>query len=238
MESGCLYIISTPIGNLEDITWRAVRILSSVDVLACEDTRITKKIFAKYSLELPNLMFSYHEHNEENSGKGIIKILKEGRDVALCADSGSPGISDPGYRIISEVHEQNLKIEVIPGATALIAGLVISGLSTSSFTFKGFPPKKSGQRKRFIEVEKEQPHTLVFYESPYRIVSFLKDAYDVLGNRLSAVCIEITKKFEKVHRGYLQDLIDSLDGKKIKGEITVVISGSNPKFTKINEVDI
>ena len=229
---GKLYIVATPIGNLEDISPRALRVLSEVEVLVCEDTRKTRKIFSHYELPRPSNVFSYHEHNEENAGKRILGLLEADQDVALCSDGGYPGISDPGYRIIRDAIAAGHDIEVIPGPSSVPVALLLSGLPTSSYTFKGFPPRKSGPRKRFLETERDVPHTLIILESPYRVVKLLIDALEVLGDRQAAVCIELTKKFERVHRGPLSELILDLEGKKIKGEVTVVIAGNHPKFTK------
>jgi 16S rRNA (cytidine1402-2'-O)-methyltransferase len=227
---GTLYLIATPIGNMEDLSYRAARILGEVDALACEDTRITWKIFERYGIKAPSTRFSYHEHNEEVAARRILGLLNEDRSVAVCTDGGHPGISDPGYRIASLCHEHGHKIEVIPGPSAATTALLASGLSSSSFTFKGFPPRKSGQRQRFFEMDRDLPHTLILFESPYRVGACLADALVVLGNRLGAVCIELTKKFEAVHRGYLADLAEQFKGKEIKGEVTIVIAGNNPKF--------
>ncbi|HLP45692.1 MAG TPA: 16S rRNA (cytidine(1402)-2'-O)-methyltransferase [Candidatus Deferrimicrobium sp.] len=233
--SATLYIISTPIGNLDDMSYRAVQILGKVDALACEDTRHTRKIFSRFEIPAPRIFFSYHEHNEEAAGRKIIKLLQEDKQVALCTDAGTPGISDPGYRIISEAIKQGFHVDIIPGPSAVTSALLASGLSTSSFTFKGFPPRKPGQRAKFLSVEKDLPHTLVFFESPHRVESFLTDALATLGNRLAAVCIDMTKMYEEIHKGYLEELLQLLTGKKIKGEVTIVISGNNPKFIKEGE---
>ena len=227
-----LYVIATPIGNMEDITLRAMRVLGEVSVLACEDTRFTRKIFAAYDIASPRTILSYHEHNKELALKRIVGFLNEGVNVALCTDGGLPGISDPGYRVISEAIKEGASVEVLPGASAVSTALISSGLSTASYTFKGFPPRKSGARKKFLLMESEMPHTIILFESPYRIGKLLADAFDVLGNRLAAVCIELTKKFENVHRGYLEDLANEFIDKKVKGEITVVIAGNNPKFLR------
>ena len=232
---GKLYVIATPIGNMEDLSYRAARILTEVDALACEDTRQTSRIFQRYELAKPRTTFSYHDHNEEMAGKRIMGLLDAGSTVGICSDGGYPGISDPGYRIIAAAREADHEVEVIPGPSAVPTALVASGLSTSSYTFKGFPPRKSGQRQRFLEPEKDLPHTIICFESPFRIGKFLTDAHVVLGNRLAAVCIELTKKFERVHRGYLEDLAEEFKGKKVKGEITVVFSGNHPKFMKPEE---
>jgi 16S rRNA (cytidine1402-2'-O)-methyltransferase len=232
MKQGRLYLIATPIGNLEDVTLRALRILEEVAVLACEDTRHTRTLFERHNITRKGLILSYHEHNERTATATLLGYLNQGCTVGIVSDAGIPGISDPGYRIIRGAAEAGHTIEVIPGPSAPVTALLVSGLPTSSYTYKGFPPKKSGPRKRFLEMEKELPHTLIFFESPYRIGAFLHDAMHVLGNRLAAVCIELTKKFERVHRGYLESLCREFGEKKEKGEITVVIAGNNPKFIK------
>jgi 16S rRNA (cytidine1402-2'-O)-methyltransferase len=150
--------------------------------------------------------------------------------VGLCSDAGYPGISDPGYRVVSEALDGDFRVEVIPGAGAVTAAVVSSGLPTSSYTFKGFPPRRPGVRKRFLREEAGSPHTLVLFESPHRIKQLLADALDVFGNRKAAVCIELTKRFEQVHRGYLSELVERFASGAVKGEIAVVVAGSNPKF--------
>lgn len=229
---GILYIVATPIGNLEDMTYRAARVLGEVDALACEDTRLTRRIFERYQINPPRTIFSYHEHNEESAGKRILGLLAEGLSVALCTDGGYPGISDPGYRIVSACHEEGYNVVVLPGAGAVCIALVASGLPTSSYTFKGFPPRKSGQRKRFLAEESALPHSLVLFESPFRIAALLKDALETLGDRRAAVCVELTKKFETIHRGYLSELVETFSAKPARGEITVVIAGNHPKFLR------
>lgn len=228
--SGILFVIATPIGNLEDMTFRAVRLLGEVAALACEDTRQTRKIFARFDIPSPSKIFSYHEHNAEASGRQILKLLQRGDSVGLCSDAGYPGISDPGYAIIGAALQEGHRVEVIPGANAVLTALVLSGLPTTSYTFKGFAPVKSGRRKKFLALEEALPHTLVFFESPHRIYPFLQDAHAVLGNRKGAICLEMTKKFEKIHRGFLEELCELFAEKKPKGEITVVIAGNHPKF--------
>jgi len=227
-----LYIVATPIGNLEDITLRAIRILGEVDVLACEDTRRTKNLLNKFNILPPSQIISYREQNEKNSVPGIIKLMKEGKSVAVVSDAGYPGISDAGYRLISEAVENEIKIEVIPGASAIPVAILSSGLPTDSFTFLGFPPKKPGQRKKLLESAKDLSHTIVIYESPYRIGKLLADALEVFGDRKAAVCVELTKMYEKTHRGYLSDLVEQFEDKKIKGEVTLAVAGNNPKFSR------
>ena len=227
-----LYLIATPIGNLEDITLRALRLLAEVDALACEDTRFTRRIFERHQIPSPRTIFSYHEHNEDRAGERILSLLDEDKSVALCTNGGYPGISDPGYRIVSACVERGHRIEVLPGASAVPTALVASGLATSSYTFKGFPPRKPGPRKRFLEMDRDLPHTMVIFESPHRVAKLLTEALEVFGNRRAAVCIELTKKFEEVHRGFLDDLAEQFRDTEVKGEVTVVIAGSNPKFAK------
>ncbi len=225
-----LYVIGTPIGNLEDASHRAVRLLAEVDALACEDTRHTRKLLERYQIPVPRILLSYHEHNEASAGERILGLLAEGLKVAVCSDAGMPGVSDPGYRLIASCRQRGIGVEVVPGPDAVSTALVSSGLPTSSFTFKGFPPRKSGQRRRFLAAERESPHTLVLFESPYRIGALLQDALAVLGNRLAAVCIELTKMFEQVDRDHLAALAERYRDRQVKGEVTVVIAGSNPKF--------
>lgn len=229
-HNAVLYVIATPIGNLEDISQRALRILGECDVIASEDTRHTRKIFSRFELRTPPVFFCYHEHNEHSAGQKIIKLLREGKKVALCSDAGTPGVSDPGYRIISDTLDKGFTVDIIPGASACITALLASGLPSSSFTFKGFPPRKQGQRKHFLEAEKEQPHTLIFYESPQRTADLLTDALATLGNRKAAVCIDLTKLFQEIRRGSLFELYAYFRDKTIKGEVSVVIAGNNRKF--------
>lgn len=231
-----LYIVATPIGNLEDLSFRAARILGEVDAVACEDTRVTRKIYERFQIPSPKTRFSCHEHNEQQAARRILGLLEEGRSVALVTDGGMPGISDPGYHTINLCREHGHTVEIVPGPSAATAALILSGLSGASFTFKGFPPRKSGRRKRFLEMEKEQPHTLVFFESPHRVQAFIEDALEVLGDRLAAVCFELTKQYERMHRGYLSEIVALLKNDvHIRGEITVVIAGNNPKFLSEEE---
>jgi len=227
-----LYIIATPIGNLEDITLRAIRILGEVDILACEDTRRTKILLDRHNIPAPRRIISYREENEKISAPGIIKLLEQGNSVAVCSDAGYPGISDAGYRLISEAVEKGVGIVVVPGASAVPVALLSSGLPTDSYVFLGFLPRKPGARRRSLEMEKDLPHTLVIYESPLRLSKVLEAALEVLGDRRAAVCIELTKMFEETHRGYLSDLIKQFVDRKVKGEVTIVIAGNNPKFIR------
>jgi 16S rRNA (cytidine1402-2'-O)-methyltransferase len=227
-----LFVIATPIGNLEDITHRALRLLGEVPVLACEDTRVTRRILERHAVRRPPRVISHHEHNEEAAAPGIVKLLGQGHDIALCTDAGYPGLSDPGYRVILQAIEAGHRVEVIPGACAIEPALLASGLPGSSFTFKGFPPRRPGPRRRFLEAERDAPHTLVLYESPRRVAALLTDAIVALGDRRAAVCVELTKKFEQIHRGWLSELAAQFASAAIRGEVTVVIAGNHPKFVR------
>ncbi len=233
--AGKLLVIATPIGNLEDLTFRAKRLLGEVDALACEDTRHTRILLERYEIPRAKTVFSYHEHNEHRAAERILAMLEAGLTVGLCSNAGYPGISDPGYVIVSRAVARGFRVEVIPGASAVPTALLVSGLPTSSFTFKGFPPRKAGKRRTFLEAERDLPHTLILYEAPTRVGALLQAALEVLGNRRAAVCIELTKMFEDVRRGGLAELAREFAGLPIKGEVVLVIAGNNPKFAIAEE---
>jgi 16S rRNA (cytidine1402-2'-O)-methyltransferase len=226
-----LHIVATPIGNLADLTPRARDALTSADLIACEDTRRTWALLSAFHIARPE-MISYREGREEAAGAHILKALQAGRSVALCSDGGYPGISDPGYRLIQLAIDNGIDFDILPGACAVNLALLYSGLPTSSFTFKGFPPRRDGALRRFFEEERDLPHTLVIYESPFRVWHTLKAALEVLGDRRAAVCIEMTKQFERVHRDWLSALAEVFCATKVKGEVAIVIAGNNPKFTR------
>jgi 16S rRNA (cytidine1402-2'-O)-methyltransferase len=227
LEGGVLYVVATPIGNMEDVTLRALSVLRQCDALAAEDTRRTRQLLTRYEIPRPRTMLSLHEHNEEHSAQRVAGLLEGGARVALCSDAGTPLVSDPGYRTLKLVVERGFPVVAIPGPSAALAALAISALPPSSFTFKGFPPRKPGPRKRFLEADAEQPHTLVLFESPHRLGKLLADAHEVLGDREACVCIDMTKKFEKTHRGSLSALADEFgDAGTLRGEVTVVIAGN------------
>lgn len=219
-----LYLVATPIGNLSDISLRALETLRTVDYVASEDTRKTGRLLQHFEIKKPQIAF--HEHNEEKAGRRIMGLLEAGQSVAVVSDAGTPGISDPGYTLVRRAIAEELPVTMIPGATAVIMALVLSGLPAHSFTFRGFPPRKSGKRKRFLAVDQASPHTLVFYESPYRLKAFLADALDVYGDREAAVANELTKLYESVARGRLSELIAGLDESEPRGEYVVVIAGA------------
>ncbi|MBN1874438.1 MAG: 16S rRNA (cytidine(1402)-2'-O)-methyltransferase [Anaerolineae bacterium] len=219
-----LYLIATPIGNLSDITLRALEVLRSVDVVASEDTRKTGLLLKHF--EIKKSLISFHEYNENQAGKRIIHLLTQGQSVALVSDAGTPGISDPGFTLVRQAIEANIPVTMIPGPTAFVMALVLSGLPSHAFTFRGFPPRKTGKRRRFIEVDQQSPHTLIFYESPYRLRAFLEDALEVLGDRQAVVANELTKMFENFSRGKLSEILQQLDDTQIEGEYTIVIEGA------------
>jgi 16S rRNA (cytidine1402-2'-O)-methyltransferase len=230
-----LYLVATPIGNLGDITLRALDILREVDYVASEDTRKTGMLLKHFDIAKPQLAF--HEYNEEQAGQHIEDLLKQGKSVALVTNAGTPGISDPGYTLVRRALAASLAVTMIPGPAAFVMALVLSGLPVHSFTFRGFPPRKSGPRRRFMEIDKDAPHTLIYYESPYRLAAFLKDAQEVLGDREAALANDLTKMFETVERGTISSLATWIEEQgKLKGEFIVVIAG-NYKQRKIDEDD-
>jgi 16S rRNA (cytidine1402-2'-O)-methyltransferase len=219
-----LYIVSTPIGNLGDITLRALEILGTVDLIASEDTRKTGLLLKRFEIKKPQL--SFHEHNEEQAGSRIMDLIAEGKSVALVTNAGTPGISDPGFTLIRRAIQAGVPVTAIPGPAAFVMALILSGLPVHGFTFRGFPPHKSGPRRRFLEVDRESPHTLLFYESPYRLKAFLADALEVLGDRDAAVANDLTKMFERVDRGTLSSLLAHFGQTEPRGEYTVIIAGA------------
>jgi 16S rRNA (cytidine1402-2'-O)-methyltransferase len=220
--AGTLYVVATPIGNLEDITYRAVRVLGEVDQIACEDTRRTRKLLDHYGIG--TRLISYHEHNERERVEEILATLREGRNVAIVSDAGTPLIADPGYRIVREARAEGIAVIPVPGPSAVIAALSASGLPTDSFVFHGFLPAKGGQRRKLLEEWKNSPLTQVFYEAPHRIVETLADIQDVWGARPVVLAREITKIHEEHLAGTAAELgrqLEARDG--VKGEFTVMV---------------
>jgi len=218
-----LYIIATPIGNLEDLSFRALRVLKEVDLILCEDTRVTKKLLARYEISRPTV--SYHQHSKLTKSKYILEQLERGKSLALVSDAGTPSISDPGAKLVDYLTGQlpDLKIIPIPGPSALIAGLSASGLPADKFVFLGFPPIKK-KRKKFFQRIKEISQTIVFYESPHRIVKTLRELKEALGNQEKiVVCRELTKKFEIIYRGSVEEILEQIGDGKIKGEFVVIL---------------
>jgi 16S rRNA (cytidine1402-2'-O)-methyltransferase len=197
--------------------------LREVDFVASEDTRKTGRLLQHFNISKPQIAF--HEHNEDRAGEKIIGLLQEGKSVALVTDAGTPGIADPGFTLVRRCHAADLPITMIPGPTAFVMALVLSGLATHSFTFRGFPPRKPGKRRRFLEADQDSPYTLIYYESPHRLRALLQDALDIFGDRPAALGNELTKLFETVQRGSLAQLLSNLDETDLRGEFVVVIAG-------------
>ncbi len=220
--AGMLYIVATPIGNLEDITFRAVRVLKEAHLIACEDTRQTRKLLNHYGIDRP--MVSYHEHNEAARAAELAARLREGAVVALVSDAGMPLVSDPGYRLVKAAIESGIPVQPVPGASALVAALAASGLPTDEFHFGGFLPPRAGQRRRALEALRGERATLVFYEAPHRIVETLRDIGETLGPRPVVVARELTKVHEEFLRGDAGEVADALAARGgVKGEITLLI---------------
>ena len=233
--SGKLYICPTPIGNLEDMTYRTIRILNEVDLIAAEDTRHSLKLLNHFEISKP--LTSYHEHNKDSKGGYLISKLLDGENIALISDAGMPGISDPGEEIIKEAIENNIEIEVLPGATASITALVGSGLNTAKFAFEGFLDRDKKTRRAQLEEVKEESRTLIFYESPHRLKDTLKDMLKILGNRKIALNRELTKKYQEVIREDIETAINIFDEKEVKGEFVLIVEGFTGEKTVENSYD-
>jgi len=226
---GTLYIVSTPIGNLEDITFRAVRILSEVDLIAAEDTRHTRRLLQHYQILTP--VTSFYKDNEHGKSKRLVDQLRTGQSVALVSDAGTPTISDPGYRLVVDALEAEVPVIPIPGVTACIVAASVAGLPLHNFVFEGFLSPKSGRRRRRLTEIATEKRTLIFYESPHRALKFLQDALEILGNRRICVARELTKKFEELFRGQLAEAVDKYQQTQPKGEFTLVIEGATDSTT-------
>jgi 16S rRNA (cytidine1402-2'-O)-methyltransferase len=229
---GMLYLVATPIGNLEDITYRAVRVLGSVDLIAAEDTRKTKILLDHYNINKP--MMSYYSYNEKGRAPQLIEKLLAGQSIALVSDAGTPGISDPAFHIVQQALENEISIIPIPGPTAFISALIVSGLPTDRFVFEGFLPLKKGRKTKF-ESMKLESRTIILYESPHRIFKTLNEIQVYLGNRKVVVARELTKKFEEIVRGPIQYVLSELEKKEPRGEYVVIIEGA-PKNSESEEM--
>ena len=218
---GTLYVVATPIGNLADITQRAIKILKDVELIACEDTRHTRKLLQHFGINTKTT--SYHEHNENQRGDELLDLLKQGSDIAVVSDAGTPAISDPGFRLVRSAIENEITVVPVPGPSALITALVAAGLPTDEFFFAGFlPPRASARQTRLRELA-SVPGTLIFYEAPHRLAATLKDAYETLGEREAVVARELTKLHEEVRRGRLSDLVEHYSQVEPRGEIVLLI---------------
>ncbi len=220
--SGALYLVATPIGNLKDITYRAVEVLKSVDFIACEDTRHAKILLDHYGIQKP--LVSYFDHSESKKAPKIIQKIKEGQSVALVSDAGTPGIADPGYRLVAEAIKEGVRLEPIPGPCAALAALGVSGLSTDRFIFEGFLPVKSGARKNRLRALKEEKRTVIFYESPHRILKTLSAIQETFGDIQIVVARELTKKFEEILRGNVREVTEKFQSRKILGEFVILLN--------------
>jgi 16S rRNA (cytidine1402-2'-O)-methyltransferase len=208
---------------MQDVTLRALECLRSADLIACEDTRRTRKLLSHYAISKP--LMAFHEHNERTAGARIINAVSKGQNVAVVTDAGTPGISDPGFTLVRAAIAERLPITMMPGPAACVMAVVLSGLATHAFTFRGFPPRKPGPRQRFLAADRESPYTLVLYESPHRLVALLGDILKVLGNRRAAVMSDLTKAFERIDRGTISELMAAAEREPLRGEYCVVVEG-------------
>lgn len=225
MAIGVLYIVATPLGNLEDITFKAIKVLKSAGAIACEDSRRTVKLLNRYEIKTP--LITYQEYNKEAAGRKIIQRLKKGERIALVSDAGTPGISDPGYNLVRDAILDGIRVEVVPGPSAIVSAIVLSGLPTDRFCFEGFIPPKKDRRVKKFESLKDEERTIVFYESPHRVKDSLEDMGGVLGERRAALLREMTKLNEEVIRGTVNEIRDEMTGRgKVHGEITIVVEGA------------
>lgn len=226
IKKGKLYIVATPIGNKDDITLRAIKVLGEIDLIAAEDTRETGKLLAYHKIK--NNLISYHEHNETRRAPGLINKLKKGLSIALVSDAGTPSVSDPGYRLINEAISENIQIIPVPGVSASTAALSASGLATDSFIFIGFAVKKKEKRKKQLEELADENKTIIFYESPRRILSFLNEIIEIMGDRHAVLAREMTKRYEEFIRGLLSEIRKNLKKRpSIKGELTLLVAGND-----------
>jgi 16S rRNA (cytidine1402-2'-O)-methyltransferase len=236
VKKGTLYVVATPIGNLEDTTLRAIRVLREVQLIAAEDTRRTRKLLDTYQIHTP--MTSLHEHIEGKKSSLLISKMNAGADVAFVSDAGTPGVSDPGYVLINKAIANGIRIVPVPGVSAVITALSVSGLPIGCFAFFGFLPPRSGKRKQLLSSLMDETKTLVFYESPKRLIASLCDIEAVLGNRKVVVLRELTKVFEEIIRGTAGDVIDRFKGRVIKGEVTLVVAGNEKRIPFFSDDDI
>ncbi|MDE3840519.1 16S rRNA (cytidine(1402)-2'-O)-methyltransferase [Bacillus methanolicus] len=224
-KKGILYLVPTPIGNLEDMSFRAVRILKEADLIAAEDTRNTKKLCHYYEIETP--LISYHEHNKQTSGEKIISRLKEGANVALVSDAGMPAISDPGFELVEMAVNEQLPVVPLPGANAALTALIASGISTQPFYFYGFLNRQKKEKRKELEALAEQKATLIFYEAPHRLKDTLILLREIMGDRRMAICRELTKKYEEFIRGTVTEMIEWASTDEIRGEFCLIVEGSS-----------
>ena len=235
-RQGVLYIVATPIGNLEDMTLRALRILKEVDLIAAEDTRHTRVLLNAYDIKTP--LISLHEHNEKERSEMMASKLLSGMNIAYVSDAGTPCISDPGFRLVDLAHEKKIRIIPVPGPSALVAALSVCGISSEQFFFCGFLPSKAGARRRFLESIRQMKCSIAFYESPARIAGALHDVHEILGDRQIVITRELTKVYEEIKRGKVSEFADENFDIKSKGEFTVIVEGFSPETPSFSDEDI
>ncbi|MCC5911116.1 MAG: 16S rRNA (cytidine(1402)-2'-O)-methyltransferase [Clostridiaceae bacterium] len=236
LTKGKLYVCPTPIGNLEDITLRTLRVLKEVDAIAAEDTRHTIKLLNHFEIQKP--LTSYHQHNEETKGNHLIDRLMAGENIALVSDAGMPGISDPGEILIKKCIEEDISFEVLPGATASILALVASGLETGRFSFEGFLDRDKKNRRQRLEEIREEDRTLIFYEAPHRIKTTLKDMIEILGDRKAVIARELTKRYQEFIRGNLKEILQHLEEHTPKGEMVLICEGADLEEQRMKQQEI
>ncbi len=229
--SGTLYLVATPIGNLDDITLRAIKVLGEVNLIACEDTRHTRKLLTHYNINTPTI--SYHDHNERERAAELLQRLNNGESIAVVSDAGTPGISDPGFRLVQLANENDVRVVPVPGAAAFVSALVASGIPTDEFFFAGFLPSRTTARRAKFKELQSIPATLIFYEAPHRLAASLRDASEVLGQRNAVVARELTKIHEEIARGYLGELAARYESENIRGEIVLVIERASTEIEKV-----
>lgn len=222
-KKGNLFVVATPIGNLQDITLRALETLKAVDLVVAEDTRKALSLLNHYGIKKP--VVSLHRHSPARRIEEIVEKLREGKDVALISEAGTPGISDPGAELVARCGEEGIRTIPIPGASAVTSALSISGFPVQSFLFFAFPSRKRSKRRKMLQQIKDYPHTLVFFESPYRILETLEDIMEILGDRKMVLCRELTKIYEEIIRGKVSEVLENLRGREIRGEFTIVLEG-------------
>ncbi|MFB9976947.1 16S rRNA (cytidine(1402)-2'-O)-methyltransferase [Pallidibacillus thermolactis] len=232
-NKGILYLVPTPIGNLEDMTFRAVRILNEANIIAAEDTRNTRKLLTHFEIQTP--MVSYHEHNKESSGRHLIAQLKEGKSIALVTDAGTPAISDPGFELVRDAVNEGISVVSLPGANAALTALTASGIQPQPFYFYGFLPRKKKERNSELEQLKKLNATIIFYEAPHRIKETLSSLNEKFGNRSVVLARELTKKFEEYIRGNLYELLNWINNHEIRGEFCIIVEGNNESEEDGNE---
>lgn len=233
LAPGALFVVATPIGNLEDLSFRAVRVLREVKVIACEDTRHTRLLLQRHAIVTP--LVSYHEHNERSRTPELVRRLRAGESVALVSDAGTPLLSDPGYTLIREAISSGVPVVPIPGPSAITAALSVAGLPTDRFVFLGFLPRKSAERRRVLEAVQGIPWTLVLFEAPTRVEATLTELQAILGDRPIALMRELTKRFEEVLRGTPREVLAQAQGRRLRGEVTVVVGGASPAATSAGD---